>query len=149
MDVVADTNVWLRLADDRSAQHGQAKECVARLLAREARIFLLPQNLIEFWAVATRPQDANGLGWSIEQAASKVLEMQGKFDVLLENGRVFEKWFEVVQTEKISGKRAHDARLAVQLWVHNIPNLITFNEGDFAKFSWLSVLRPTDFLADK
>ena len=147
MDIVADTNVWLRIADDRSAQHVEAKECLARLLDRDVKIFLLPQNVVEFWAVATRPQDANGLGWSIEQAASAVLEMRSEFSVLPENERVFEKWLEVVQTEKIAGKRAHDARLAAQLLVHGIPHLITFNEEDFAKFSWISILRPKDFLA--
>ena len=148
MDVVADTNVWLRILDDRSTQHVQAKECVARLLDHEAHIFLAPQNLIEFWAVATRPVEANGFGWSIEQAATAVLELRSRFDLLPENERVFEKWFEVVQSEKITGKRVHDARLAVQLWVYNIPHLITFNEEDFARFTWLTVVRPMDILSE-
>lgn len=147
MNVVADTNVWLRLADNRSSQHTQARESIVQLLSRDARVFLVPQNLVEFWAVATRPAEANGLGWSAGKAAFEVSRMRSRFELLPESERIFEKWFEVVQSEKISGKRVHDARLAVQLWVHGVSHLLTFNGADFAKFTWLSVLRPGDSTA--
>jgi predicted nucleic acid-binding protein len=149
MDIVADTNIWLRIADDHSARHAQATESVAQLLARDARIYLVPQNLIEFWAVATRSRAANGLEWTIERTILRISEMRSKFDLLSENEGIFEKWSETVKSERISGKRVHDARLAVQLWVHSVSHLLTFNEQDFVKFCWITILRPQDLVAPK
>ena len=142
MDVIADTNIWLRLADDRSVQHPVVKQALTSLLARRARLHLVPQNIVEFWAVATRPQDVNGFGWSVERALAEVSNLRGRFPLLAENERIFQKWSELVIAERISGKRVHDLRLAVQLAVHNISHLLTFNDQDFAKFGWISILRP-------
>jgi predicted nucleic acid-binding protein len=146
MDLVADTNIWLRLADDRAVQHPVAKQAIIHLLAQGARLHLVPQNIVEFWAVATRPQDANGLGWNLDRTAAEVSNMRQRFSVLSENERIFEKWSEAVIENRISGKRVHDARLAAQLLVHGVSHLLTFNGQDFAKFSWISILRPEDLL---
>ncbi len=91
MDVVADTNVWLRIADSQSSHHVAAKESVTQLLAKDARIYLVPQNLIEFWAVATRPEAANGLGWTIERTVSEISRMRSNFELLPENEYIFQK----------------------------------------------------------
>ena len=37
---------------------------------------MAPQNLVEFWAVATRPQSENGLGLTAEQAAKELAGIQ-------------------------------------------------------------------------
>jgi predicted nucleic acid-binding protein len=146
MDVIADTNVWLRLADDQAAHHGDAKESLVTLLTGGASVYLVPQNVVEFWAVATRPPEANGLGWTIERTATEVSKLRSQFVLLPENDRIFERWSEVVKNERISGKRVHDARLAAQLSVHRVSHLLTFNDQDFQKFSWISILRPRDLV---
>jgi predicted nucleic acid-binding protein len=146
MDVIADTNVWLRLADDHALQHELAKESLLKLVAQGASVYLVPQNIVEFWGVATRPPEANGLGWTTARTALEVSQMRSQFLLLPENDRIFEKWLEIVEREEISGKRVHDARLAAQLSVHQIAHLLTFNEQDFQKFSWISILRPKDLV---
>jgi predicted nucleic acid-binding protein len=147
MKVLADTNIWLRLADTGALQHAEVKQCLVRLLSMRARLCLVPQNIVEFWAVATRPIDANGLGWTTEKTALEINNIRAQFILLPETEFIFERWLELVISEQIKGKRVHDARLAAQLSVHGISHLITFNDQDFAKFSWISILRPKDLLA--
>ena len=69
---LADTNLLLRLADPASPQHSIATQALAGLLARSDEVYLTPQNFIEFWAVATRPVEANGFGWSSERTSKEV-----------------------------------------------------------------------------
>lgn len=59
-----DTNVLLRMSDGHAPNHLLAGEAVSTLLARRNEVYITAQNLIEFWAVATRPLDVNGLGWT-------------------------------------------------------------------------------------
>jgi len=68
--VLLDTNVLLPLSDGASAEQSVAEHAVSRLRLRGDHPYITAQNIIEFWAVATRPLDANGLGWSTQQAVS-------------------------------------------------------------------------------
>ena len=79
---LADTNLLLRLADTGSEQHAIATQALARLLSHGDEVYLTPQNFIEFWAVATRPMDANGFGWSTERTAKEVSDLRQRFPVL-------------------------------------------------------------------
>jgi hypothetical protein len=79
---LADTNLLLRLADPASPQHPIATQAFSRLFGRGDEVFLAPQNLIEFWAVATRPVAANGFGWSTERTAKEVTDLQERFPLL-------------------------------------------------------------------
>ena len=63
-----DTNLLLRLSDGRSPSNPIAANAVAQLIANGHDVFITGQNLVEFWAVATRPVEANGLGWSADRA---------------------------------------------------------------------------------
>ncbi len=56
-DIQADTNILLRSAEPAHPTHQQAVNAVKTFLANGDRVCLIPQNLIEFWNVATRPID--------------------------------------------------------------------------------------------
>lgn len=71
-DYLLDTNVLLRFSDATSPVHATAVDAVAVLLSRGDRVYITAQNLIEFWAVATRPVDANGFGWDARQTEQEV-----------------------------------------------------------------------------
>ena len=47
-------------------------------------MFVTPQNLIEFWSVATRPRDANGLGMAGTAAMTLITRIKRFFPVLRE-----------------------------------------------------------------
>lgn len=132
---LADTNLLLRLADPASPQHLIATQALARLLEQGDEICLTPQNFIEFWAVATRPVEANGFGWSSGRTTKEATELQERFPLLPDSPEIFTHWLELVKQLPILGKRVHDARLVAVLQAHAIEHLITFNISDFATFS--------------
>ena len=59
---LVDTNVLLRTVQMDSEGADLALSAVSALFARSEALFVTPQVIIEFWAVATRPVDVNGLG---------------------------------------------------------------------------------------
>jgi predicted nucleic acid-binding protein len=62
MSVLIDSNVLLRRAQRAHPARGIAIQSVAKLLAANTPVYFTPQNIIEFWSVATRPAEQNGLG---------------------------------------------------------------------------------------
>ena len=139
---LADTNLLLRLADPASPQHPIATAAFARLFRQGDEVFLAPQNFIEFWAVATRPLEANGFGWNSERTAREVAELQERFPLLPDSPDIFTRWLELVKQLPVHGKRVHDARLVAVLPAHAVEHLITFNTSDFAAFPSLSLVDP-------
>ena len=100
MGLLIDTNVLLRLADDQSPEHSTAEIAVEYFLARNITLFISIQVLVEFWAVATRPDSVNGLGWSTATVAEKIRALRGQFPILAETPDVLDRWFELVPAAK-------------------------------------------------
>ena len=72
--ILLDTNLLTRMTRSRDPQSGVARTAIQTLLGRGERLIVVPQNLYEFWAVATRPPGPppagrNGLGMTPAQAA--------------------------------------------------------------------------------
>ncbi len=55
MDYLGDTNVLLRRIQRVHPEYRVVREAINRLQARGDQLCLVPQNLIEMWAVCTRP----------------------------------------------------------------------------------------------
>ena len=77
-----DTNIWLRSVQREAPHHPIAVEALAALLAQGNDVFITAQNLIEFWSVASRPAEANGLGWSVETVRQEIDRLQAQFPLL-------------------------------------------------------------------
>jgi predicted nucleic acid-binding protein len=65
--ILLDTNLLGRMTDSTDPQCAASRRAVHLLLAQRERLTIVPQNLYEFWAVATRkpglpPSGQNGLG---------------------------------------------------------------------------------------
>lgn len=140
---LADTNVLLRSVDPLSPQHRAASQAIGHTLSRGNQVYLTAQNLVEFWAVVTRPIAANGLGWTVERAATEVATLRSQFPLLLETPDIFPQWLELVKNHHLAGKRVHDARLAAVMLVHGVTHLLTFNDDHFRIFPDLVVINPS------
>jgi predicted nucleic acid-binding protein len=147
MSLLIDTNVLLRLADDRSSEHSVAESAIEHLLASNISLFISAQVLVEFRAVATRPDSANGLGWSTATAAEAIRALRDQFPLLAETPDVLDRWFELVDRCQVAGKRSHDARLAALVVVHGIQQLLTFNTADFPRTWGVEAAHPKQFVA--
>jgi predicted nucleic acid-binding protein len=112
------------------------------LRLRGDALYLVPQILYEFWAVATRPAAVNGLGLPVAVVAAEMARFQSFFPLSFDTPAVFSEWERLVTTHQVVGKNAHDARLVAAMTVHGITHLLTFNTQDFARFMGITVLDP-------
>lgn len=65
MRILVDTNVVVRLGDKGHAMHGEALAAIDWLDANGHECVIVPQVLYEYWVVATRPAENNGLGMPV------------------------------------------------------------------------------------
>lgn len=139
-----DTNIVMRLCNCSDLQHQLATNAVSRLLMQSDECFLATQVIIEFWVVATRPTEVNGLGWSVEQTRSMIDQLLARFPVLAESRQIFTNWLNLVTTNRVMGKRTHDVRLVAAMLANEITHLLTFNPSDFAGISSITITHPQD-----
>ena len=138
-----DTNVLLRFSDGQSPEHALATAAVHQVRSSGSTQVIAAQNLVEFWAVATRPVEVNGLGWTPAQARAEVDRLRAFFPVLKEEERVLEVWLDLVTPHQIKGKKVHDARLAAVMLTHGLTHLLTFNPSDFDSIPGLTLVHPS------
>jgi predicted nucleic acid-binding protein len=143
---VVDTNVLLRSAEPHSAQHSLAVAAVAKLNSQDHEIYLAPQVISEFWVVATRPANVNGLGWGIETAEAAINKLLKEFPVLPETPQLFSEWHRLVVQYRVVGKQAHDARLVAIMNTNGLTHVLTFNVNNFRAYD-ITVVSPDDVLA--
>jgi predicted nucleic acid-binding protein len=134
--ILLDTNLLGRLTDATDPNHFAARDAIHRLLARGERPIIVPQNLYEFWAVATRrpgppPAGRNGLGMTPRQAAQWMRFFRRRFTLLPDRLELLEAWQQLVETRGIVGFKAHDVRLVAAMQTYGIDRILTFNAADF------------------
>ncbi len=122
-------------------------EAVSALLEGGEDVSIIAQNLIEFWAVATRPLQANGFGWDIQQATAQIGQLLNQFPLLDDTPAVFRNWLQLVTWRGISGKRVHDARLVAVMGAHGVTHLLTFNTSDFEVYRHITLVHPDAILS--
>jgi len=143
-----DTNVVLRLTDLESPQNTLVTEAIATLLEQQNVCVLVSQILIELWVVATRPVEVNGLGWSISKTTDEMAQLLDEFPLLDERAEIFVIWQQLVATQRIAGKRAHDARIAAAMLTHGVTQLLTFNTQDFIQVPGITIAAPQSITAE-
>lgn len=141
-DYLLDTNILLRMSDRTSPVNLLAGRATATLLRQRDRVFITSQNIIEFWVVATRPAQVNGLGWSVAKTRTEIEQILSQFPQLEETSQIFLHWFNLVTSYQLQGKRVHDARLVAVMLAHGVTHLLTFNPDDFRNINEIVVVNP-------
>jgi predicted nucleic acid-binding protein len=119
-----------------------AENALTTLRLRGDTLCIAPQNLIEFWAVSTRPRDDNGLGTTSAKAAGEIATLRRFFELLPSSAEVLEIWQQIVINMGVSGKQTHDAHLVAVMQVYSVAHILTFNTGHFKRFLGITVLDP-------
>jgi len=140
--ILLDTNLLTRLARTTHPHGGIARIAMNNLLRRGEQIVIVPQNLYEFWAVATRAAAQNGLGMTTNQASQWLVFFQRRFILLADREDLSSRWHQLVKTFGIRGFRAHDARFVAAMECYGITQLLTFNGKDFDGFA-VTVIDPS------
>lgn len=140
--ILLDTNIVLRLAEERDPGHELVAEAVRRCLASGRTPCLTAQVLVEFWVVATRPRDVNGFGWEPREARMAIDGLMKRFAVLPDSAAVLPAWLQLVTDQDVRGKGAHDVRLAAVAGVHGVLEILTLNPDDFRGLPDLAPVHP-------
>jgi predicted nucleic acid-binding protein len=120
-----------------------AQVAITALLRQQQSLCIVPQNLYEFWAICTRPiMPANGLGLTIKQAEGELARAKSLFTLIPDSPAIYSEWEQLVARYEAKGRTSHDARLVAAMNVHGIPQILTFNTGDFARYPSIVVLSP-------
>lgn len=127
--ILLDTNLLTRMTRSADPQSGLARTAIQALLGRGERLIIVPQNLYEFWAVATRPPGAppsgrNGLGMTTVQAGHWLRFFRRRFILLHDRDDISSRWQTLVETHSITGFRAHDVRLVAAMQGYGITRLL-------------------------
>jgi len=116
---------------------------VSILATRRDELHVVAQNLIEFWAVATRPIIDNGLGLTVAQAEQELTKLKALFTVLPDTADILPEWEQLVVKHQVLGKQVYDARLVAAMMVHGLSHLLTFNTADFKRYGGITAVSPT------
>ncbi len=139
-----DTNVLLRSVQPAALEYPLVLSALTTLQKKGATLCITPQNLIEFWAVATRPVEVNGLGLAPEQVEQEIDYLRRRFTLLPDSPAIFAEWLRLVKAAGTRGRQVHDARLATVMRVHGITHLLTFNGSDFTRYPGITMVHPRD-----
>jgi predicted nucleic acid-binding protein len=141
MAFLIDTNILLRLLQPHHPKCTVVGRALAELRRRPEVLHITAQNLIEFWAVATRPPSENGLGMTVEVAFGELTVIKRLF-LLLPKIPVLDEWERLVRVHRVSGKNTYDDRLVAAMKVHGIGNILTLNVQDFTRYEGIPVVSP-------
>lgn len=142
MKCLVDTNVLLRSVQLSHPMNPAAAGSINSFLRNAEKVVIIPQNLIEFWCVATRPEAANGLGLSTAETAQRIKAFRIALVLLPDTNEIFDEWERLVAEHQVTGKSVYDARLVAAMLVHDVTHILTFNTGDFKRYTEITVIDP-------
>lgn len=104
MSYLSDSNILLRLSQKKHSHHQSARNAIISLRKQGEEICIVPQNFIEFWAVATRPVSSNGLGLTVDQTKLQIRKFKRLFAFYDDEEGIYGEWENLVTKYQVSGK---------------------------------------------
>jgi toxin-antitoxin system PIN domain toxin len=140
-----DANVLVYAVDAEAPLHAACHEVVSRSMLGQLNAALVPQVLMEFYAVVTSSRRVRS-PLSVRDATAQVTDWRASIPVRYPTARCLEEWTVMVQKLQRTGQEVHDLFLAAQMRAHDIGDICTANPGDFAGISGITVHHPTRLL---
>jgi predicted nucleic acid-binding protein len=145
--IVLDTNILLRYAWAADPAFATVDAAINALHAGGEVLCVVPQDIYEFWATATRPIASNGLGLSIPECQVQVARVKRLFRLLPDLPTLFAEWEALVGAHACHGRVSYDARLVAAMRTYGVTRLLTLNGADFARFPGFTILDPAALAA--
>jgi predicted nucleic acid-binding protein len=138
--VFLDTNILVYAAFPSLRLHAVAIARLAELRQLDVVFWISRQILREFLAATTRP-GAIDPAPPIAVLTRTVRDFAAGFTVAEDSSGVTAHLLDILETVGAQGKQVHDANIAATLRHCGIPNLLTHNTSDFARYQpWITVL---------
>jgi predicted nucleic acid-binding protein len=149
MRYLVDTNILLRLLQRNDPRYPSIRQAVRTLRSRGDELCCAPQNIVEFWNVSTRPAEARGgFGLTTDETDRRVRLLECIFTILPESEVLYSEWRQLVVAHSVSGVQAHDARIAALMNLHEVRHILTYNGGDFARYTGITSVSPEEISAE-
>ncbi len=78
------------------------------------------------------------------EATTELARIELSFGVVHESDDSFSRWKQLLARHRIQGVSVHDARLVSVMLAQNITHLLTFDTGDFARYTEIIAIHPTE-----
>jgi predicted nucleic acid-binding protein len=138
--VFVDANILVYATFDHFPWYAAARDRVGALAAAPASLYTSRQVMREFLAVTTRP----GFMAPMPTIAFLTVAVQGfesRFEILEDDHTVTALLLELINKPGARGRQVHDANIVATMRHYGIPNLLTHNTSDFARYQpWITVL---------
>jgi len=141
-----DTNILLEATDSKRAFHSESLALFSFAHEQGAHLAISGQVFREYHGVATRPVSGNGMGIEAKLALENAENFLERCVFFEETKAVFDALSKLIEDHEITGKKTHDANIAATMRAHRIENLVTLNPKDFAAFTELRILSPSEAL---
>lgn len=141
--ILFDTNVLVHAINADAPQHRTCRDLVEAVQARRVDGVLVPQVLLEFYAIVTdprrvaRPLDPTN-AWTQVEALRTIFPVRDAGSKALDHLR------DLLKDGKTTGGDVFDAFLVAQMRACNISAICTCNVRDFARFGGIMVHSPED-----
>jgi predicted nucleic acid-binding protein len=145
--MLVDTSVLARTLQPHHPMYAVADAAIERLLGQGRELYIVPQNLIELWVVATRPVAQHGLGMAPAAMGVELARIKSMFVLLPDTAAVYSAWEQLVVQHNVPGKTAHDAHLVAAMRVHGVTSVLTFDPDGFSRYPEIEVVHPVELIA--
>lgn len=113
-----------------------------QLIASGNTLVCCRQSIFEFWAVATRPVESNGLGKTPAEAQLEIEEIQRSFRLEDDPVDLLQTWLKLCMHHSVRGKPSHDARLVAFAVGNGIDKIASLDRQIYSRFSEVHTITP-------
>ena len=131
--VFVDTNVLVYARLVASQFHAAAVATLDQLTLSGVELWTSRQGFREYLATMTRP----GTMTPPPTAAALVADIRGfeaRFRVAEDGPAVTAELLRLLAAVTVQGRQVHDANIVATMLAHGVPNLLTHNAADFARY---------------
>jgi predicted nucleic acid-binding protein len=143
--IAVDTSVWVGAIQTFDPElRTSARQAMKSLYRRKEPMVCFPQNLVEFWSVATRPVKAQGLGLTLDQTDQYVDRLLTVIRLLPETAQMFPTWQVLILVHRAGGIHVHDARIAAAMAAHRVSRILSFDCENFRRYAGITAVHPSE-----
>mgnify|MGYP001236563506 CR=1 FL=1 len=144
--ILLDANVLVYAVNADSPQHGASRAVVDASMNGRVPGVLVPQVLLEFFAVVTNPKRVTKPLDSF-RAWRQVTALRSSLPLLHPGQQALTELDRLMHARRPTCGRIFDTNLVAQMHAQGFTQICTYNVADFAAFTGVTALTPEEVLA--
>lgn len=132
--ILLDTNILTCIKQTAHPDYAKVTKRLIDYVTADEELVICPQVLYEFYVVATRPVNANGLDLSSEEAVKEVQQFQQAYSFVDDPAELFHGWRGLVKKYGTKGLPAYDTKIVAFMQAQRIKQIYTLNPTDFKRY---------------